>query len=223
MRDANVGKSVGSTIICMSCGATRGMAEAQGAVGREKLPQKCRGRHPHLNAFDTDCDARPALIMMGASNLWFGATQSIIVMPRNDDEKNEAARPTGCVSSSVSNRSSSSPARLEVIRALAGANKIDLSAVSVTTIWPPQSPRPCPRPDSEEQRTERRSNWDPVELLIPEWRYLQKPALFPQQPNTSGLMVTEMPRGPELHATHQQSRGGRPDEEGQCLPRIHPA
>ncbi len=52
MRDANVGKSVGSTIICGSCGATRGMAEAQGAVGREKLPQKCRGRHPHLNAFD---------------------------------------------------------------------------------------------------------------------------------------------------------------------------
>ena len=32
MRDANVGKSVGSTIICAFCGATRGMAEAQGVA-----------------------------------------------------------------------------------------------------------------------------------------------------------------------------------------------
>ena len=54
-------------------------------------------------------------------------------------------------------------------------------------------------PESEEERTERRSNWDPVELLIPEWRYLQKPALFPQQANDTGLMVTEMPRGPKLN------------------------
>jgi hypothetical protein len=90
MRDANVGKSVGSTIACASCGQTRGMAEAQGSIGREKLPQKCRGRHPHLNAFDNGCDARPALIMMGASNLWFASTQSIIVMPRTDAEEKEA-------------------------------------------------------------------------------------------------------------------------------------
>ena len=90
MRDANVGKSVGSIIACASCGQTRGMAEAQGSIGREKLPQKCRGRHPHLNAFDNGCDARPALIMMGASNLWFASTQSIIVMPRTDAEEKEA-------------------------------------------------------------------------------------------------------------------------------------
>ena len=66
------------------------MAEAQGAVGRDKLPYKCRGRHPHLNAFDNECDTRPALIMMGASNLWFASAQSIIVMPRTDAENAEA-------------------------------------------------------------------------------------------------------------------------------------
>ena len=85
-----------------------------------------------------------------------------------------------------------------MIRALAGANKIDLAGVSdedlATAVAEALSP-----PDTEEQRTERRSNWDPVELLIPEWRYLQKPALFPQQANDSGLMVTEMPRGPRLN------------------------
>lgn len=57
MRDSNLGKSVGSTIVCAACGVSRGMAEAQGAVGRTKLPQKCRGRHAHLNAFDATCEA----------------------------------------------------------------------------------------------------------------------------------------------------------------------
>lgn len=86
--------------------------------------------------------------------------------------------------------------QIEVIKALAGANKIDLSGVSdedlTTAVAGALSP-----PESEEERTERRSNWDPVELLIPEWRYLQKPALFPQQANDTGLMVTEIPRGPK--------------------------
>ena len=35
---------------------------------------------------------------------------------------------------------------------------------------------------------------------MPEWEYLQKPTLIPQQQNTSGLMVTEMHCGPELHS-----------------------
>ena len=41
--------------------------------------------------------------------------------------------------------------------------------------------------DSEEERQEKLAAWDPVELLVPEWRYLQKPSLFPQQQNSSGL------------------------------------
>jgi hypothetical protein len=53
-------------------------------------------------------------------------------------------------------------------------------------------------PPSEEERHERLRQWDPVELLVPEWDYLQKPSLFAQQENASGLMVTEMPTAPEL-------------------------
>ena len=77
--------------------------------------------------------------------------------------------------------------------------------------------------DSEEERQEKLAAWDPVELLVPEWRYLQKPSLFPQQQNSSGLMVTEMQRGPDLHPAHQPSRRGQPDEEGQRGARVHPA
>jgi len=109
MRDANLGKSVGSMIACTQCGATRGMTEAQGSVGRDKLPQTCRG-HPHLNAFDKECDARPTLIMMGASNLWFASTQSIIVMPRTD----RAARRSAEIASPCS-RDGSESARTETI------------------------------------------------------------------------------------------------------------
>jgi hypothetical protein len=197
MRDANVGKSVGSVIMCVSCGAGRGMAEAQGATGREKMPQKCRGRHPHLNAFDPGCDARTTLIMMGASNLWFGASQSIIVMPRSGDEKSEllADRLRATLGLEQLQQFGS---QTEFIKALAVANRIDLAGVTDDDVATAVSEALSP-PETEEQRTERRTNWDPVELLIPEWRYLQKPALFPQQTNDSGLMVTEMPLGPKLN------------------------
>jgi len=196
MRDANVGKSVGSTITCMSCGATRGMAEAQGAVGRDKLPQKCRGRHPHLNAFDPHCDARPALIMMGASNLWFAATQSIIVMPRTDDETTELLADRLRAELGL-DQLTQFGTQIEVISALAGAHKIDVTGLSEAELAAAVAEALTP-PETEEERSERQKSWNPIELLIPEWRYLQKPALFPQQANDSGLMVTDMPRGPQL-------------------------
>ncbi|MFT9533147.1 DrmB family protein [Mycobacteroides abscessus subsp. abscessus] len=198
LRDTNVGKSVGSIIACASCGQTRGMAEAQGSVGREKLPQTCRGRHPHLNAFDNRCDARPALIMMGASNLWFASTQSIIVMPRTEAEEKEALADKLRVELGVE-QVKQFASQIEVIRALAGAKNIDLSGLDDADIATAIADVLAPA-DSEEVRQEKLAAWDPVDLLVPEWRYLQKPALFPQQQNSSGLMVTEMQRGPALQS-----------------------
>lgn len=198
MIDANLGKSVGSTIRCGYCGASRGMAEAQGAMGRLKLPQVCRGRHPHLNAFDAECAAQPALIMMGASNLWFASTQSIIVMPRTDAEAKEVLADqlrTGIGLDSLKQFGE----QLTVLKALAAVAKIDLTDVTDADLESAVAAALAP-PDSEEERQEKLAQWDPVELLIPEWRYLQKPALFPQQQNNTGLMVTEMARGSELHS-----------------------
>ncbi|MCA2266297.1 DUF1998 domain-containing protein [Mycobacterium marseillense] len=195
MRDANVGRSVGSTIECASCGATRSMAEAQGTAGRAKLPQKCRGRHPHLNAFDPNCDGRPALIMMGASNLWFPSTQSIIVMPTHEEETEALA---DWLRAKVGvEQVKQFGAQIDVIRALVAAKSIDLSDVSDDEIAKAVADVLKP-PDSDEVRHEKLAAWDPIEMLVPEWRYLQKPALFPKQPNTSGLMVTEQQLGPEL-------------------------
>jgi hypothetical protein len=198
MRDANLGKSVGSTIFCASCGATRSMAEAQGAVGRGKLPQKCRGRHPHLNAFDPGCDARPALIMMGASNLWFASTQSIVVMPRSDAENTELLADLLRLELGLEKLAQFGK-QIDVIRALAEANGVDVAGVSDDALASAVTDALTPA-ESDEERQEKRANWDPVELLVPEWEYLQKPTLFPQQQNTSGLMVTEMQCSPELHS-----------------------
>jgi hypothetical protein len=196
MSDANVGRSVGSTIVCTACGSRRGMAEAQGSVGREKLPQACRGRHPHLGAFEKSCDAKPALIMMGASNLWFPSTQRVIVMPRTDAEIMEelSDRLRIEIGLDLLSANASNP---ETIRQFAQLSNIDLGGLEDDAILKAVTEALQPA-DSDESRKEKLAAWDPVDLLVPEWRYLQKPAAFPQQQNKSGLMVTEMNRNDDL-------------------------
>lgn len=198
MTDANVGRSVGSTIVCSSCGVRRGMAEAQGSTGREKLPQTCRGRHPHLGAFEKSCDARPALIMMGASNLWFPSTQRVIVMPRTAEEKLEELGDRLRVDVGI-DKLQQFGGQPEVLRALASVAGIDLADVDDAALSEAVNDALAPA-DSEETRQEKLAAWDPVDLLLPEWRYLQKPSAFPQQQNSTGLMVTEMQRGEGLHS-----------------------
>ena len=201
MRDANLGKSVGSTIACSACDATRGMAEAQGAVGREKLPQKCRGRHPHLEIYETGCDARPAVIMMGASNLWFASTQSIIVMPRTEAEESGALADR--LRSVVGlDKITKYVDNFDMIRDLAEVKDVDLSGLTDTDLAALVAT--ILTPDDADKREERLAAWDPVELLIPEWNYLQRPSLFPKQENDSGLMVTEMPVADQIKSTVQR-------------------
>jgi len=195
MRDANLGKSVGSTIHCSACEATRGMAEAQGEVGRQKLPGKCRGRHPHLEIYESGCDARPSLIMMGASNLWFASTQSIIVMPRTEAQEREVLI-DGLRSGLGLDRIAEYADNLKLIREFAKMKDINLDPISDPDLANLLSA--ILTPGDENDRQERLASWDPVELLIPEWEYLQRPSLFPQQENDSGLMVTEMPVAEQL-------------------------
>src|SRR5258708_37275337 len=89
MIDRTAGKGASATIRCDSCGQQRPMNEAQGQAGALKLP-KCRGRHPHLDAFEPNGGgAETKLMLIGASNLWFPSTLSIIVMPETTAEKAE--------------------------------------------------------------------------------------------------------------------------------------
>jgi len=135
--------------------------------------------------------------MMGASNLWFTSTQSIIVMPRTDAEEKEALADRLRVELGVEQVKQFGN-QIPVIRALADARSIDTSTVTDDDLAAVIADVLAPA-DSEEERQEKLAAWNPVELLVPEWRYLQKPSLFPQQQNSSGLMVTETQRGPSLH------------------------
>jgi Domain of unknown function (DUF1998) len=68
------------TVRCL-CGESRNIQEAAGRSGWEKLPA-CRGRHSHLQRF-VSCGKRLRLIVLGASNLWFGVTASALHLPQS--------------------------------------------------------------------------------------------------------------------------------------------
>jgi hypothetical protein len=196
LRDTNIGQGAGAVVACERCQQRRAMSEAQGETGRAKLPL-CRGRHPHLDGFDPDCGLTTTMIMMGASNLWFASTQSIIVMPRSDEE-NQAAL-AAKLRVHLADKLVKYAGNLDVVRDLLDAAKVDLDGVTEEALAGAVQEALAPPPAEEERREQLRA-WDPVELLVPEWDYLQKPSLFAQQETTSGLMVTEMPRDERLPA-----------------------
>lgn len=194
--DTNIGQGTSAIVVCAACQATRRMSEAQGESGQRKLPG-CRGRHPHLNAFDRSCASETKLIMMGASNLWFAATHSIIVMPRTSGDRRTglAAVLRAAFTPEKIAKYSVDPDLLRDV--LEG--RCDLTDVGDEDLTAAAAEALVPLP-SEEERQEQLQTWDPVELLVPEWDYLQKPSLFALQENASGLMVTEMPTGNRLPA-----------------------
>lgn len=71
-------------IKCDGCDAKRNMAQAFGKLGKENLPA-CRGRHPHLDRYDTDCDEEPRGVLLGATNSWFPITLSALAIPLTRD------------------------------------------------------------------------------------------------------------------------------------------
>ncbi len=73
---------------CDACGASKQLAKAFGKSGRDNLPA-CRGRHPHLDRFDSDCDEQPRAVLLGATNSWFPITLSVLAIPL---EKNQLSQ-----------------------------------------------------------------------------------------------------------------------------------
>lgn len=69
---------------CDGCGAKRNLAQAFGKSGDESLPA-CRGRHPHLDRYDSDCDDNPRAVLLGATNSWFPITLSALAIPLTSD------------------------------------------------------------------------------------------------------------------------------------------
>lgn len=69
---------------CDACGAARSLVHAFGADAQSNLPA-CRGRHPHLDAYDDGCDAEARTVLLGATNGWFPITVSVLAIPHTGD------------------------------------------------------------------------------------------------------------------------------------------
>ena len=82
IRDAGSVLGPRVTISCTACGSRRNISEAAGTRGSQNLPC-CRGRHPHLQTF-SPCTEQLNLMVLGASNLWFGESISALHLPQED-------------------------------------------------------------------------------------------------------------------------------------------
>jgi hypothetical protein len=76
---------------CDDCGSSRSMAHAFGKSGKENLP-RCRGRHPHLDRYDGDCDEQARAVLLGATNSWFPITLSALAIPLTRDPVSQLVR-----------------------------------------------------------------------------------------------------------------------------------
>lgn len=65
---------------CDTCKKSKSLALAFGKTGQENLPA-CRGRHPHLDSYDSTCDEDPRVVLLGATNSWFPITLSALAIP----------------------------------------------------------------------------------------------------------------------------------------------
>jgi hypothetical protein len=196
MTDVTTGRGT-ATVECTGCGLKRSMSEALGEPGRLKLP-RCRGRHPHLDAFaEGGCGNESRLMLVGASNLWFATTQSVIVMPHTttaEMRQDMADQMRAAVDVDLADYRS----QPKFLRNLL-AGRLDVSNLDDAELIEVLELALAPKP-SEHERLERQGKWDPIELLLPEWGYLQRNLLGPEHDDPSGLMLSPRSRDPGLPA-----------------------
>ncbi|MHB9068761.1 MAG: DrmB family protein [Sedimentisphaerales bacterium] len=73
---------------CSACGAAKSLVHAFGREAQDNLPA-CRGRHPHLDKYDSECTEEPRAVLLGATNSWFPISLSVLAIPI---EKNQLSQ-----------------------------------------------------------------------------------------------------------------------------------
>jgi hypothetical protein len=74
------GRATDLLVTCLACGAKSTLAKAFGPIARDVMPQ-CRGRHPHLGLASEPCIEQLRTLVLGASNLWFSSSVSVLSLP----------------------------------------------------------------------------------------------------------------------------------------------
>lgn len=69
-------------VFCKNCKNKKSLTQLETALRGKQSPYSCSGLHPHLRRQDQEpCEARPHLVNLGASNLWFSQTVSVLSIP----------------------------------------------------------------------------------------------------------------------------------------------
>lgn len=69
---------------CDTCSAARSLVHAFGEKAKDNIPA-CRGRHPHLDVYNENCDQPARAVLLGATNSWFPMTLSVLAIPHTGD------------------------------------------------------------------------------------------------------------------------------------------
>lgn len=168
------------------------MSQALGEEGRQRLP-RCRGRHPHLGIFtEGGCQAEPRVMLVGASNLWFAATQSIIDMPRLDPAEVKRDR-VKVLGRALGDDREDLEGSIRTVRAV--LKRGDDEAIRLLELDDEELAGLLLALDvpgeSDDDRLKRRESWDPVDLLGPEWNYLlTEPPGDYHEDRDSGLVIS---------------------------------
>ena len=74
------GRATDLLVTCLTCEARSTLAKAFGPAAARTMPQ-CRGRHPHLGQASEPCTEQLRTLVLGASNLWFNSSVSVLSLP----------------------------------------------------------------------------------------------------------------------------------------------
>lgn len=74
------GRAIDLLVACLTCDSRATLAKAFGAGGKRVMPA-CRGRHPHLGRASEPCGEQLRTLVLGASNLWFSSSVSVLSLP----------------------------------------------------------------------------------------------------------------------------------------------
>ncbi|WP_199584096.1 DUF1998 domain-containing protein [Blastococcus sp. TF02A-30] len=171
---SNIGPDV--QLICQACKKQRGMLEATARGADTKLP-RCRGRHPHLDAF-FPCKEQGRLMLLGAANQWFSNTVSALSLPREDEASASELAPAIASLPRKVLEAIHGPEGMDSLKLLAGVNGLSgLDDVDNAVLWEAfqLATGQSTTVDDSEQVAARR---DPRTLLAPEWIVLSDPSKF---------------------------------------------
>lgn len=74
------GRATDLLVTCLTCGDQATLAKAFGPAAKAMMPQ-CRGRHPNLGRSGEPCPEQLRTLVLGASNLWFSVSVSVLSLP----------------------------------------------------------------------------------------------------------------------------------------------